>query len=140
MRALGLDLGSVRIGVAVSDSGGILASPRATIERSPAGHPADHAEIARLVADLDVGHVVVGLPLSMDGTWGPAAKGAAAEADELAQALSVPVSTHDERLSTVQADRSLRASGRRRRDRRAVIDQSAATVILQSWLDRGALR
>ncbi len=139
MRALGLDLGTVRIGVAVSDPDGILASPRATVARHP-DRADDHAEIAALATELEVVHVVVGLPLSMDGSWGPAARAAQDEAEALAAVLAVPVSLHDERLSTVQASGALRRSGTRGRRQRRVIDQSAAAVILQSWLDQRALR
>ena len=141
MRVLALDLGTRRIGVAVSDPGGILASPAGTIERAR-HRGADHRAVEALVADLGVARVIVGLPLSLDGRTGPAAEAALAEADQLRDLLAVPVETWDERLTTVSADRSLRAGGSRRRApaRRRVIDQAAAAVLLQSWLDgrRGA--
>ena len=140
MRALGIDLGAKRIGVAVSDASGVLASPLATVQRR-GDAPAEQADIARLVAEEDATVVVVGLPVNMDGSRGPAAQAAAAEADVLAAALPVPVEMIDERLTTVTADRALQATGRRGRDRRRVVDQTAAAVLLQSWLDgpRGRL-
>lgn len=91
--------------------------------------------IARLAAEADAEVVVVGLPLSLDGTKGPAAVGVEAEAEELRQHVPLPIELWDERLSTVEATRRLRAAGVRGRRRRHVIDQVAATVILQSWLD-----
>jgi putative Holliday junction resolvase len=136
LRALGIDLGSRRIGVAVSDAGGVLASPRTTVERS--GDPAlDHRRIASLVAEEEVGVVVVGLPRSLDGSAGPAAETVLAEVDRLAAVLAVPVVTHDERFTTVTAHEQLRAAGMGGRRRRAVVDQQAAAVLLQSWLDAG---
>jgi putative pre-16S rRNA nuclease len=81
--------------------------------------------------------VVAGLPISLDGTLGPAAREILSEVDELRAALSVDVVTWDERLSTVEAERSLRVMGVRKSRRRRVVDQVAATVILQSWLDAG---
>lgn len=135
MRVIGLDLGSKRIGVAVSDPGGVLASPVTVLARR--GDPAaDHAAIADLVTEWAAERVVVGLPLSLDGTAGPAARAAMAEAADLSAAVGVPVETFDERLTTVTAQRQLRAGGVRGRSQRAVIDQAAAAVMLQAWLDR----
>jgi len=134
---VGLDLGERRVGVAVSDRGGTVAVPHSTLART--GDPAaDRAALVALVDELGAELVVVGLPLSMDGRRGPAARAAAAEADALAAALSprpVPVETFDERLTTVTAERHLAEAGRRGRARRRVVDQSAAAVMLQAWLD-----
>jgi putative Holliday junction resolvase len=143
MRVVGIDLGERRIGVAVSDSEGRLASPHAVIERS--GDPArDRGEIARVVSEVSATPGVVGLPLSLDGTVGPAAEAARAEAEVLAEAVGVPVETHDERLSSVSAEHSLARSGLRRRARRAArrrsVDKVAAAIMLQSWLDGQAQR
>lgn len=136
MRVVALDLGSRRIGVAVSDPTGTLASPCQVLER--AADPAtDHAAIANIVTEMGAERVVVGLPLSLDGREGPAAQQARTEAQALAAVLPVPVELHDERLTTVVADRSLQRSGKGGRARRKVVDQAAATVLLQSWLDRG---
>ena len=135
MRVVGLDLGSRRIGVAVSDSGGSVATPRTVLERS--GDPdVDRAAVADLVRDVEAELVVVGLPLSQDGTMGPAARAAAEEAAALADVLAVPVETYDERLTTVTADRSLMQLRMKAGARRRVVDKVAAAVMLQSWLDR----
>ncbi len=135
MRVVGLDLGARRIGVAVSDSGGVLATPYTVIPRS-GDEVADRARIADVVRELAAEAVVVGLPLSLDGSVGPAATAAEAEAVALGQVLDVPVECHDERLSTVSAERSLAASGvKGAARRRKVVDQVAAAVLLQSWLD-----
>lgn len=139
MRAVALDLGARRIGVAVSDSGGTMATPYSTIQRSgDAG--ADRARVAEIVAEVGAGLVVVGLPLSMDGSEGSAAKAALAEAEALREVLAVPVECQDERLTSVTANRSLTEAGvtgrRRQKARKAgAVDQAAAAVLLQSWLD-----
>jgi putative Holliday junction resolvase len=138
VRVVGIDLGARRIGVAVSDGTGLLASPRGTIERS--GDPAaDRAAIVAAVEEEHAGRVVVGLPLSLSGRHGTAARAAQAEADELASILAplgIAVETFDERLTTVTAARSLSDAGRRGPRQRARIDQAAAAVLLQAWLDR----
>lgn len=134
MRALGIDLGSRRIGLAVSDAGGVLASPLATVERTR-DTPAVHRQLARVVADEEVEIVVVGLPLGLDGSVGRAAQAAVDEAATLADVLPVPVVTHDERLTTVTAHQQLQAAGVDGRRRRQIVDQQAAVVLLQSWLD-----
>jgi putative holliday junction resolvase len=133
-RAIGLDLGERRIGVALCDSAGTLATPYEVIQRS-GDRARDHLRIAELVAEAEAEVVVVGLPLSLDGTVGPAAAGVQAEVAELREHLGVPVEVWDERLSTVEAAQRLRAAGVPGRKRRHVVDQVAATVILQSWLD-----
>lgn len=132
MRAIGVDLGSKRIGVAVSS--GRLATPYEVVPRS--GDKArDHRRIAELVAEAEAEVVVVGLPLSLDGSIGKAAQRALDEAEVMATALDVPVETWDERLSTVTAERSLMEQNMRAQARRKVVDKVAAAVILQSWLD-----
>ena len=134
MRALGIDLGSRRIGVALSDSGGVLASPYETVQRS--GDVArDHRRILALAAEAEVEVLVVGLPLALDGSIGPAAEAVLAEVDELRAATELPVETYDERLTTVTATRLLRRGGVKGKARRQVVDKVAAAVILQSWLD-----
>ncbi len=134
MRALGLDLGTKRIGVAVSDRSGTLASPLTVIERGRSRR-ADHARIADLVQAEDADCVVVGLPIGLSGDAGPAAQAVRSEVDALATVVGVPVETHDERFTTVTAARSLAEAGVTGRARRQVIDKAAAAVILQSWLD-----
>ena len=137
MRTLGLDLGSRRIGVALSDPSGILASPHVVLERS-GSTAGDHRAIADLVAEAGAGRVVVGLPLSLDGSTGAAARSVLAEVEDLRAALPVPVECQDERLSTVAADKTLVEAGIRGPERRRVVDKVAAAVLLQSWLDRAS--
>lgn len=134
-RVLGLDLGSRRIGVAVSDRSGTVAGPLTVLERT-GDEARDHERIRALVAEEEADRVVVGLPLSLDGSCGPAARAAAAEAERLASVVGVPVETHDERLTTVTAEQVLRQHGVRGPARRRVVDKVAATVMLQAWLDR----
>ncbi len=132
-RVLGLDLGDARIGVAISDPERRLAVPLGTVQvGQPPGELMAVADIAR---DHGVSLIVVGLPLSMSGDHGPQARHAETLAGTLRGFVDVPVEFQDERLSTVEADRALRDAGVRGRDRRSVVDESAATVILQAWLD-----
>lgn len=134
MRVLGIDLGSKRIGIAVSDRTGTIASPLTVLERS--GSPTrDHQRIAALVAEEEAEAVVVGLPLNMNGSIGPAAKAAIAEAEALATVVGVPVHTSDERRTTVTADRAMIEAGMRAPARRKKVDKIAAAVLLQQWLD-----
>ncbi|MGH9064542.1 MAG: Holliday junction resolvase RuvX [Acidimicrobiales bacterium] len=137
MKALGLDLGASRIGVAVSDSRGVLALPRHTIRRGRE-RGEDHAAVAAAVAETGAEVVVVGLPLSLDGRRKAAARAVLEEVGELRAVLAVAVETEDERLSTVTASRALAAAGRSVRGQRPVVDQTAAAVVLQAWLDRRA--
>jgi len=135
VRVVGLDLGTARVGVAASDASGTIATPREVLQRT--GDPAaDMAAIVRAVEELEAELVVVGLPLSLDGTMGPAARAAAAEVEALRSALGVRVETYDERLTTVTADRSLKELRMKAPARRRVVDKVAAAVMLQAWLDR----
>ena len=135
VRALGVDLGSKRIGIAVSDRSGTIASPLTVVARSgDVGR--DHQRLRDLVIEEEAEVVVVGLPLSLDGSLGPAARGAMDEADVLATVVDVPVETFDERLTTVTADRALMQANMRAPARRRVVDKVAAAVMLQAWLDR----
>lgn len=136
MRAMGIDLGAKRIGIAISDISGTIASPHSVIERARSRR-LDHERIARIVADEEVEIVVVGLPITMSGEHSIAAKAATAEARQLATVLSVPVEMFDERLTTVTADRVLREADISASDRRRYVDKIAAAVLLQTWLDRG---
>lgn len=141
MRALGLDLGSKRIGVAVSDRSGVVASPLTVLERS-GSRRRDHERIVALIREEEAEVLVVGLPRSLSGAEGPAARGARDEAEALATVAGVPVETWDERLTTVTAERALRDGGFRggAKARRQVVDKVAAAIILQSWLDARATR
>jgi putative holliday junction resolvase len=133
-RRLGIDVGSVRVGVALSDPDGVLATPLATVPRD-LEDASDLRAIAGMVTEHDVVQVVVGLPRTLAGREGPAALAAQEFAAALAAVLDVPVALVDERLTTVVATRQLRESGRRGRRQRAVVDQVAAVGILQGWLD-----
>jgi putative Holliday junction resolvase len=134
-RVLGLDLGQARIGVAISDDHRRLAVPLGTVRT---GAPADVKAIAAIVAENGVTEVVVGLPIGLSGASGEGVDHARKFAEALRGFLGVPVALQDERLSTVEAERGLRSAGVRGKRRREVIDQSAAAIILQSYLDRGA--
>jgi putative Holliday junction resolvase len=135
-RVLGVDLGSRRIGLAVSDPDGRVATPHSVIERS--GDPAvDRRTILAHAREAGAFRVVVGLPLSLSGALGPAAKAVLKEVDGL-RALAggeVTVETHDERLTTVIAERGMREAGVPRHARRRTVDSAAATVMLQSYLE-----
>ena len=137
-RVAAFDLGTKRIGVAYCDSRRTLASPWGTIERS--GDPRRDLEaMVRAVREVEASTVVVGLPLSLSGRPGPAAQAALREADALQRALvplGIALETADERLTTVEAQRALRESGKTGRAARGVVDSAAAMVLLQAWLDR----
>ena len=131
MRAVGVDLGSARIGVAVSDPSGVLASPYEVV-------PSDdraHARLRAIVEEVGAEIVVVGLPLSLDGRKGKAAQVVEAEVDDLRAQLTVPVELYDERFTTVTAHQSLAAGGKRSKARRGVVDSAAAAALLRAWLD-----
>jgi putative Holliday junction resolvase len=134
-RLLGLDLGSRRIGVAVTDSGRAVATGVQALARSR-DRRTDHAAVARLVAEYEAVGVVVGVPWSLSGEAGPAAQHVLAEVTELRSALDVDVITVDERLTTVAASGALRAGGRSSRSQRDVVDQTAAAMILQTYVDQ----
>ncbi len=131
-RALGIDVGSVRVGLAISDETYTLATPVATV---PNESRTLWARIAREMEDRDVDRVVVGLPRRLDGSEGEAAEHARQFAAELAKRTATPIELWDERFTTTIAERSLIESGVRRKRRREVIDAVAAAVLLQSWLD-----
>jgi putative Holliday junction resolvase len=134
-RVVGVDLGTRRVGVAISDAGGVLASPYEVIARS-GDVERDRRRLRDIVEEVEAVRVVVGLPLSMDGSVGPAARAALEEADALASVVApVPVETFDERLTTVSADRSMQERKMNAVARRKVVDKVAAAVMLQAWLD-----
>ncbi len=136
-RVVALDLGSRRIGVAYCDTRRTLASPWGTVQRS--GDLArDRQALMAAIHEVEATTVLVGLPLSLSGKSGPAAEAALAEVAELRALLEpegVEVETVDERFSTIEAQRSLAASGRSVKSSRAVIDSAAAMVLLQAWID-----
>jgi putative holliday junction resolvase len=133
-RRLGIDVGAVRVGVAICDPDGVLATPLVTVPRDVGGG-SDLRTIAGLVAEHEAVGAVVGLPRTLAGRDGPAAEAARTFADALRGVLDVPVELSDERLTTVVATRQLRERGVKGRKQRAVVDQAAAVAILQGWLD-----
>ena len=136
-RVLGVDLGSRRIGLAVSDPSGTLASPLAVLERT-GDREADHRAILDAAREAEASTVVVGLPRSLSGREGPAARDARAEVAELRELADegLVVELYDERFTTVTAERSLVEAGVRRDARKRVVDKVAAAVMLQGWLER----
>ena len=134
-RRLGIDVGSVRIGVASSDPDGILATPVETVRRDRADKHL--RRLAQLVNELEAVEVVVGLPRTLADRSGTSARDAIELADQLAGRIApTPVRLADERLTTVVAQRSLREAGGRAKGQRSMIDQAAAVGILQNWLDQ----
>lgn len=139
IRAIGIDLGSKRIGVAVSDLSGTIAGPLTVVKRAKS-EKLDHEALRNIVRDEEAEIVVVGLPLTLAGEIGRAAEAAIAESKRLATVLDVPVVTFDERLTTVSAERTLLEANMNAQARRRVVDKVAAAVMLQAWLDERAHR
>jgi len=133
-RAVGIDFGSRRIGIAISDGAGLVATPFETIKRV-GDRTVEHGRIEEIVAELSANVVVVGLPLSLDGTEGPAARSVLSEIRALRKRLAIPVEEYDERFTTVTAEDSLRVTNTKGQQKRDVVDQVAAAVLLQGWLD-----
>jgi len=133
---MALDPGTVRVGVAVSDELGLIASPLEFIPAEPAADCLDR--IRSLCAEKEVGQIVVGMPRNMDGTYGPAAEKARAFIETLRDGVRIPVRAWDERLTSKQADRALLEARVRREDRKRMVDKMAAAILLQSYLDSGA--
>ena len=132
---MGVDVGSVRIGVAVSDPDGILATPVETVRRDKTDRHL--RRLTQLIGELEAVEVVVGLPRTLADRTGPSAQDAIELAEDLGRRVApTPVRMADERLTTVTAQRSLREAGVRARGQKAMIDQAAAVGILQSWLDQ----
>jgi putative holliday junction resolvase len=133
MRTLALDHGTVRIGVAVSDELGVIAQPLEFIPAEP--FTAFLARLRQLVAERDVGRILVGMPRNMDGTYGPAAEKVEEFVRQLRDAFTIPIQTWDERLTSVQAQRMLREASVKGTKQRLKVDQMAAAILLQSYLD-----
>lgn len=138
MRTMGLDVGTKTVGVAVSDGLGLTAQGVTTVRRT--NTRADLAELRRIAEEREVSRVVIGLPLNMDGSEGPRAQASRAFGDALAKVTGLPIEYHDERLTTVAAERVLLEGDVSRKKRKEVIDQLAAQLILQGWLDGRAHR
>jgi len=135
---MGIDLGTRRIGLAISDAEDRLAFPSETL--ASRGATRDIEAVAAWARPRGVERAVVGLPIHMDGSRGPQALAAERFAEGLGQALGIPVETLDERWTTVEAERALRESGRPGRRRRQVIDAVAASILLRTYLERSPLR
>jgi putative holliday junction resolvase len=131
-RVLGIDLGEARVGVALSDDLGLLAHPFETIDVSRRD-PCER--IAELAHEKQVEAIIVGLPRNMDGTFGPAALKAREVIERLRERVPCKVIPWDERWTTVAAERALREAGRKAKKQRSIIDQAAAQILLQSWID-----
>jgi putative holliday junction resolvase len=133
MRVLGLDLGEKTIGVAVSDELGLIAYPRRTLRRT--GNKSDSFAVANVAQDESAERIVIGLPLTLEGTVGPAARRVIAFVEALRKVTKIPVETWDERFSTAAVERVLIEANVSREKRKEVIDKQAAAYILQGWLD-----
>ena len=134
MRVLAVDPGSRRVGIAVSDPTGTIAQPLPTVAAEP--YATLVSRLAALAGEKEAARIVVGLPRRLDGSYGPEAKAARELAAALRQASGLPVELVDERLTTVAAERAMISGGIKRAKRRATIDGVAATLLLQSHLDR----
>lgn len=134
VRVIAIDPGTKRVGVAVSDPTGTIAQALTTVQAEPKDTLV--ARLTQIATDQEATRIVVGLPRRLDGSYGPEAKSALELADELRKASRLPVELVDERLTTVAAERSLVAGGVRRAKRRLSVDRVAATLLLQTHLDR----
>jgi putative Holliday junction resolvase len=132
VRVLGLDIGQRRVGVALSDPGGTIATPHAVLDASAA---IDGRSVVDLVSEWEIGLVVVGIPLSLDGGEGPQAAATREAASRLERRLGVPVVFRDERLSSAEAERRMAEAGLSEKERRNTVDMVAASIILQGYLD-----
>lgn len=133
MRILGIDYGTHRIGVAISDETCTIAQPIETISASPFSDFLQR--LKELVREKEISLIVVGMPRKLDGSYGAATVKVQEFVNALKDAITIPVKTWDERLTTVQAQRSMISLGAKRKDRKQKIDQTAAAIILQSYLD-----
>ena len=135
-RVLGVDLGSRRIGLELSDPGGQIASPHRVLQRAKQ-QVDDHRSIVGVARENDAVVIVVGLPISLSGDLGPAARATLEEVEAMREiaGADLPVETFDERLTTITAERSLNEARMSRDERRKVVDKVAAAVMLQSWLE-----
>lgn len=133
MRILGLDHGTRRIGVAVSDEMKMIASPLEYVPAEPLSAALER--LSEIVRQRDVELIVIGMPRNMDGSYGPATEKVKEFVAALQAKVTVPIRTWDERLTTVQAHRYMIQSAVRKRDRKQKVDQTAAAILLQSYLD-----
>ena len=134
MRVIGIDLGSKRIGIALSDSDLTVATPLDVIERS-GNVENDHIAILKITDEWEVKRIIVGLPISLDGTLGSSAQSVMDEIKMLESVTDIPIETHDERFTTVTAEQILLQQNVKRDKKKRVIDKVAAAIILQGWID-----
>ncbi|MEC7117263.1 MAG: Holliday junction resolvase RuvX [Actinomycetota bacterium] len=134
MRVIGIDLGSKRIGIALSDSDLTVATPLDVIERS-GNVENDHIAILKITDEWEVKRIIVGLPISLDGTLGASAQSVIDEISRLGNLTDIPIETHDERFTTVTAEQILLQQNVKRDKKKRVIDKVAAAIILQGWID-----
>ena len=134
MRVIGIDLGSKRIGIALSDSDLTVATPLDVIERS-GNVKNDHIAILKITDEWEVKRIIVGLPISLDGTLGASAQSVIDEISKLGNLTDIPIETHDERFTTVTAEQTLLQQNVKRDKKKRVIDKVAAAIILQGWID-----
>ena len=134
MRALGVDLGTKRIGIALSNSERTLATPYCVIHRSK-NTLDDYAQIIAIANEWEASTLIFGLPISLDGTLGPAARKTNEEIQDIGKLTEIGIETFDERFTTITAERMLREQNKGRRKSRDLVDQIAASIILQAWLD-----
>ncbi len=133
MRVLALDHGTKRVGLAISDEMGMIAQPLTFLLAEPVAELLDG--LKKVVTEKNVELILVGIPRNMDGSYGPAAEKARKFVEQLKSALTVPIRTWDERLTSVQANRDMIQGGLRREERKLKADQTAAAILLQSYLD-----
>jgi len=136
-RFLGIDYGTVRIGLALSDPTGTLASPLPHLENKSISQV--RSSLDELIQTHDISRIIVGLPRNMDGTYGPAAEKVRNFISQIQESLRTPIETQDERLTTVQASKQLSQIGLNQKELRKKIDSSSASLILQQYLDRKSL-
>lgn len=134
MRVIGIDLGSKRIGIALSDSDLTVATPLDVVERS-GNVERDHIAILKITAEWEVQKIIVGLPISLDGTLGSSAQSVMDEIKMLESLTDIPIETHDERFTTVTAEQILLRQNVKRDKKKSVVDKVAAAIILQGWID-----
>ncbi len=133
MRVLALDHGTKRVGLAISDELGMIAQPLTFLPAEPIAEFLE--DLKKVVAEKNVDSILVGIPRNMDGSYGPAAEKARKFVEQVKGVVSVPIRTWDERLTTVAANRALIEGGMRRDQRKIKVDQTAAAIMLQSYLD-----
>ncbi|MGZ4964980.1 MAG: Holliday junction resolvase RuvX [Limisphaerales bacterium] len=133
MRVLALDHGTKRVGLAISDETGTIAQPLTFLPAEPIAGFLEG--LKKVVAEKNVDSILIGIPRNMDGSYGPAAEKARKFVEQIKAVVSIPIRTWDERLTTVAANRALIEGGMRRDQRKVKVDQTAAAIMLQSFLD-----